>query len=148
MFGTNAFKYLIYNDSTWDYSKYTFKNFAAQTAYASAYLDATSTDYSAFNKQGGKIIFYHGWNDPAISAYSTIEHYEGILKNDNNAASYARLFLLPGVLHCGDGRGCDTVDWINLIIDWVEKSKAPEQVLATKLVEGKVMSKNIPAYKK
>lgn len=148
MFGTNVFKYLIFNDSAWDYTKYSFKNFAAETAYASAYLDASSTDYSTFNKHGGKIIFYHGWNDPAISAYSTVEHYEGILKNDNNAASYARLFLLPGVLHCGDGRGCDTVDWLTLITDWVEKSKAPEQVVATKLVDGKVMSKHIGAYKK
>ena len=44
MFSTNIFKYLIFNDSTWNYSKYNFKNFAAETAYASSYLDATSTD--------------------------------------------------------------------------------------------------------
>ncbi len=148
MFSTNTFQYLIFNDSAWDYSKYTFKNFASQTAYASAFLDATSTDYSAFKQRNGKIIFYHGWNDPALTAYATIDHYEGILKNDPDAASYARLFLLPGVLHCGDGRGCDTVDWLKLIIDWAEKSKAPEQVIATKNVNGKMMSKNIAAYKK
>lgn len=148
MFATNIFKYLVFNDSTWDYSKYNFKNFDAQTSYASSYLDATRTDYSEFKKRNGKIIFYHGWNDPALSAYSTIEHYEGILKGDKDAQSYARLFLLPGVLHCGGGRGCDNVDWVNLIVDWVEKSKAPDQVVASKTVQGKTITKNIFPYPK
>jgi hypothetical protein len=148
MFSTNIFKYLVFNDPNWDYLKYDFKNFDAQTMYASSYLDATRTDYSDFKKRNGKIIFYHGWNDPALSAYATIEHYEGILKGDKDAPSYARLFLLPGVLHCGDGRGCDNVDWISLIVDWVEKSKAPDQVVASKTVQGKTITKNIFSYPK
>lgn len=146
MFSTNIFKYLVFNDPNWDYSKYTFKDFESQTLYASSYLDATRVDYSAFKKRNGKIIFYHGWNDPALSAYATIEHYEGILKGDKDAPSYARLFLLPGVLHCGGGAGCDVVDWVNLIVDWVEKSNAPDQVVASKTVQGKIVTKNILPY--
>jgi hypothetical protein len=148
MFSTNIFKYFIFNDSTFDYTKYSFKNFAAETAYASSYLDATSTDYSEFKKRNGKIIFFHGWNDAALSANATIEHYNGILQADKDAQSFARLFLLPGVLHCGGGPGCDNVDWVSLIIDWVEKSKAPDQVVASKTVGGKVATKNILAYPK
>jgi feruloyl esterase len=146
MFGTNIFKYLVFNTPDWDYSKYNFKNFDSQTSYASSYLDATSTDYSGFKNRNGKIIFFHGWNDPALSAYSTIEHYEGIMKSDKDAQSYARLFLLPGVLHCGGGRGCDDVDWVNVIVDWVEKSKAPDQVVASKTGNGKSITKNILPY--
>jgi hypothetical protein len=148
MFSTNIYKYLIFNDSTFNYAKYDFKNFASETAYASSYLDATSTDYSAFKKRNGKIIFFHGWNDPALSANATIEHYDGILKTDKDAQSYARLFLLPGVLHCGGGLGCDNVDWVSLIIDWVEKGKAPDKVVASKVVEGKMATKNILPYPK
>ncbi|CAG4988322.1 Mono(2-hydroxyethyl) terephthalate hydrolase [Dyadobacter sp. CECT 9275] len=148
MFGTNIFKYLIFNDSTFDYTKYDFKNFDVETEYASSYLDATSTDYSEFKKRNGKIIFFHGWNDPALSANATVEHYDGILKSDKDAQSFARLFLLPGVLHCGGGLGCDKVDWIGLIIDWVEKSKAPDQVVATKVGGGKVVTKAILPYRK
>jgi hypothetical protein len=148
MFSTNIFKYLVFNDSTFDYSKYNFRNFEAETAYASSYLDATSTDYSEFKKRNGKIIFFHGWNDAALSANATIEHYNGILKNDQDAQTYARLFLLPGVLHCGGGPGCDNVDWISLIIDWVEKSKAPDQIVASKTVGDKVATKSIFAYPK
>nr|WP_295921780.1 tannase/feruloyl esterase family alpha/beta hydrolase [uncultured Dyadobacter sp.] len=148
MFSTNIFKYLIFNDSTFDYTKYNFKNFASETAYASSYLDATSTDYSEFKKRNGKIIFFHGWNDAALSANATIEHYNGILKGDKNAPSFARLFLLPGVLHCGGGPGCDNVDWVSLIIDWVEKAKAPDQIVASKAVGGNVTTKEIFAYPK
>jgi len=148
MFATNIFKYLIFNDSTFNYTKYNFKNFAAETAYASSYLDATSTDYSEFKKRNGKIIFFHGWNDAALSANATIAHYDAIMKSDKDTQSYARLFLLPGVLHCGGGPGCDNVDWISLIIDWVEKSKAPDQIVASKAVGGKVASKQILAYPK
>lgn len=145
MFGTNIFKY-VFNDPNWDYSTYNFKNFEVETRYASSYLDASSTDYSAFKKRNGKIIFYHGWNDPALSAYATIGHYEGILKADKDAATYARLFLLPGVLHCGDGPGCDTVDWVKLIVDWVEKSNSPDQVVALQAVQDKVITKHIFPY--
>ena len=148
MFSTNIFKYLVFNDPNWDYSKYDFKDFGAQTSYASSYLDATRTDYGEFKKRNGKIIFYHGWNDAALSAYATIDHYEGILNSDKDAQSYAKLFLLPGVMHCGGGPGCDNVDWITLIIDWVEKSKAPDQVVASKTVQGKVITKSISPYPK
>ena len=147
LFSTNIFKYLIFNNPNWDYSKYDFKNFSAQTMYASSYLDATRTDYSEFKKRNGKIIFYHGWNDPALSAYSTIDHYEGILKADKDAQSYTRLFLLPGVLHCNGGPGCDNVDWITLIVDWVEIGKAPDKVVATKSGQGNAVTKDVFPYK-
>ncbi len=132
MFGTNVFKYLIYNDSSWDYSAYDFKNFFEETAFASSFLDATKTDYSGLKNSKGKMILYHGWDDPAISAYSTIQHYDKALQVDQELPSYIRLFMLPGVLHCAGGTGPDQVDWVKLISDWVEKDNAPERVVLTK----------------
>jgi hypothetical protein len=140
MLGTNMYKYLVFGNPDWDYTKYDFKNFEKETAFASSFLDATQTDYSEFKKRKGKLIFYHGWNDVALSAYATIDHYEAVLQKDKEADSYMRLFLLPGVLHCGGGPGCDNVDWVRLIRDWVENSKAPDQVVANKLSGGKVVS--------
>jgi hypothetical protein len=67
---------LVYNDPSWNYSQYDFKNFLKETAYAAAFLNATNTDYTSFKKLNGKMIMYHGWNDPALSALSTI----GIMK--------------------------------------------------------------------
>ncbi len=137
-FGTEIFKYLIFQDPEWDYSKYDYSDFFEETRYASAYLDATSTDYSEFNKRKGKMIIYHGWNDPALSAYATIEHYEALREKDSAISDYVRLFLLPGVLHCSSGPGPDKADWIGLLRDWVENGRAPERVIMSKVRNGQV----------
>lgn len=140
MFGTNMYKYLVFNDPNWDYTKYDFKNFFEETQFASSFLDAASVDYSEFKKRNGKMIMYHGWNDFALSAYITIDHFEAALKQDKDLNSYIRLFLLPGVLHCAGGTGCDNVDWVALIQSWVEKNQAPERVISSKQVEGKTVA--------
>jgi feruloyl esterase len=139
MFGTEVFKYLVYNDPSWNYGQYDFKNFLKETAYAAAFLNATNTDYTSFKKLNGKMIMYHGWNDPALSALATIGHYEEAISKDKNLQSNIRLFMLPGVLHCDGGTGPDNVDWVVLIRDWVEKNKAPERVVLSKIVNGKTV---------
>jgi len=85
------------------------------------------------------MIIYHGWNDPALSAYATIQHYEEAMQKDKDLQSYIRLFLLPGVLHCSGGTGPDSIDWVKLIQEWVEKEKAPERIVLSKLEKGKVI---------
>ena len=136
-FGTEIFKYLVFQDPTWDYSSYDFTDFLTATQYASSYLDATSTDYSQFKQRGGKMIIYHGWNDPALSAFATIDHYNEAKKEDASIESYIRLFLLPGVLHCGGGPGPSQTDWIGLVREWVENDNAPERVILTKTQDNK-----------
>lgn len=146
-FGIEIFKYLILQDPDWNYSTYDFKGYEKEVRYASAYLNATSTDYSGFKKRKGKIIIWHGWSDPALSAYSTIEHYNEVKANDPDLRNYMRLFLLPGVLHCGGGEGPSQIDWIALIRDWVENNNAPERVIASKSIGGKkVMTRPVLPY--
>ena len=84
------------------------------------------------------MIIYHGWNDPALSAYATIEHYEAVMKTDPDVKDYIRLYLLPGVLHCGGGPGPDRADWVGLIRDWVENGHAPDRVVVSKIKNGEV----------
>ena len=148
-FGTETFKYLIFNDSTWDYSKYDFKDFANLTRSASANLDANATNYDAFRDRGGKMIIYHGWNDHALSALATIDHYEQVKGQDDRLDNYLRLFLLPGVLHCNGGPGPDQVDWLELVRDWVEKESAPERIVLSKMEEDQVtMTRPVFPYPK
>jgi len=95
------------------------------------------------------MIMHHGWNDPALSAYATIQHYEDATQKDKDLQSYIRLFLLQGVLHCGGGTGPDDIDWLKLIQDWVEKDKAPERLVASKVEKGKVtMTRPVFPYPK
>jgi hypothetical protein len=148
-FGTEMFKYLIYNDPEWNYSTWDPANFFRDTKYASSFLDAGSTDYSQFKKNGNKLIIYHGWSDPALSALSTIDYYQSVEKADPSIRDFMRLYLLPGVLHCGGGPGPDQVNWVNIIRDWVEKGQAPERVVVSKMKEGKpVMTRPVFPYPK
>jgi feruloyl esterase len=137
---TGVYKYFVFNDASWDYSTYDFKNYFNDTRFAASFLDATQGDYSEFKKHNGKMIIYHGWNDPALSPYSTIEHYEAAMQKDRFLNDYIRLFLLPGVLHCDRGTGCDNVDWLGIMQEWVENNKAPDRIISSKIVQGKTIA--------
>ena len=88
---------------------------------------------------------YHGWNDPALSALATIQHYESAKRKDNELENYIRLFLLPGVLHCGGGPGPSEANWLELVRKWVEDGQVPEQVIVTKS-KGKKTSMARPVF--
>jgi len=135
-FGTQLFKYFVFNDPAWDYTKYDFKNFAKDTELTASYLNATNPDLSAFKSKGHKLILWHGWADAGLSPLGTIKYYDAVHAKDAAADEFVRMFLLPGVLHCGGGAGPDTVDWTNTIVDWLEHGKAPDRVIAKKMAQG------------
>jgi pimeloyl-ACP methyl ester carboxylesterase len=92
------------------------------------------SDLSSFTQHGGKLIFYHGMSDPWFSALDTVGYYERLASNNNAAPldSWSRLFLVPGMGHCGGGEvTLDRFDMLSAIIDWVERGRAPAQVTAT-----------------
>ncbi len=131
MFVTEGAKYFMFNDSTWDYSKYS-GSFAADAKRWAEILDADNPDLSSFAARKGKLIIWHGWSDPALNPVATIGYYNRVAARDARAPSYVRLFLEPGVLHCGGGPGPSDVPWMKAITDWVESGHAPDQIVATK----------------
>ncbi len=146
-FGTQVFKYLIFNNPDWDYSKYEFSHFEQDTRLAASFLNATNPDLDAFKARKGKLILWHGWADPALPAQATVEFYRQVLAHDAAAADYCRLFMVPGCLHCGGGPGAADVDWLGVIADWVERGKAPDRLIASKREQGKtVMSRPLFPY--
>ena len=98
------------------------------------------TDLSAFAKRGGKMIFYHGWADPLVTPWATVEYYEGIAKTAggfDKAGEFTRLFMVPGMDHCGiqtSGPGIsDTgIDPLTILERWAEEGTAPDALMATK----------------
>ncbi|HTL16608.1 MAG TPA: tannase/feruloyl esterase family alpha/beta hydrolase, partial [Patescibacteria group bacterium] len=92
-FGTQVFKYLIFNDPEWDYSKYSFSNFRKETQFAASFLNATDPKLEGFRARKGKLVLWHGWADPALPAQATAEYYRKVLAWDPDAAQYCRLFL-------------------------------------------------------
>jgi len=138
-FGTQIFKYLIFNEPDWNYATYDFSNFARDARLAASYLNATNADMSAFKDRKGKLVIWHGWADPALPAQATIDYYRKVMEHDSNATDYCRLFLVPGCFHCGGGPGPAEVDWLSVITDWVENNQAPEKLVASKHEGGKLV---------
>lgn len=114
-------------------------------------IDAVDPDLTQYKNNGGKLIIYHGWNDPAVSPYAIIDYYKEVTKTMNgkkNTADFARLFMVPGMLHCyanlGAGPGPNTFNMLDSLENWVENGNAPDSVIATNPVTG--MSRPLCPY--
>jgi feruloyl esterase len=146
-FGTQVFKYLIFDNPNWDYSTYDFSNFEHDTHLAASFLNSTNPDLDVFKAHKGKLILWHGWADPALPALATADYDRQVLAHDLNATNYCRLFMVPGCLHCGGGPGATDVDWLSVIADWVEHGKAPDRLVASKRQGGQtVMTRPLYPY--
>ena len=123
---------------SWDYRSFDFDTDPARMAKFAAQFNATNPDLQALKRRGGKIIHYHGWADSVATALMSIDYYESVLKKmgRKETQKFYRLFLIPGMFHCRGGVGCDTVDWLTPIIDWVEKGTAPEKINGARVVGG------------
>jgi feruloyl esterase len=131
-FGTQLFKYIVFNDPEWDYRRYDLSTWKKDTAKAASVLNATSPDLDAFKAKGHKLLLWHGWSDAGLSPLATIKYYESVQARDRKADEYVKMFLMPGVLHCGAGAGPDNADWAAAIDGWVESGKAPSRIIAQK----------------
>jgi hypothetical protein len=92
------------------------------------------TNLSSFSGHGGKLLFYHGVSDPWFSSLDTVQYYErlaGASGGIDATREWSRLFLVPGMGHCGGGSTLDDFDLLSAIVDWVEKDDAPDNVVAT-----------------
>jgi feruloyl esterase len=172
-YATGFFRDMVFSDADWQLASYDLdRDFKIAEAKVGPMLDATNPDLSAFEKRGGKLILYHGWNDPAISAFGTIEYVQQVEKTmgPGEARKFVRLFLVPGMQHCGGGPG--PVDFGQFgfgpqpelndaahnitaaLMGWVEGGQAPEQVVSRGIVDGpgdakdRIFSQPICAYPK
>jgi hypothetical protein len=107
----------------------------ADNAVAATGDSAHWTQLNSFSSRGGKLIFYHGISDPWFSAQDTVRYHDEMVKDNGGAATVAgwsRLFLVPGMGHCGGGEAAlDRFDLLDPIVSWVEKGVAPDAVTAT-----------------
>ncbi|HLK64011.1 MAG TPA: tannase/feruloyl esterase family alpha/beta hydrolase [Bryobacteraceae bacterium] len=103
-------------------------------------MNATDPHIEKFVGHGGRLLMYHGWADQNVSPYGTVRYFESVrevmgpAKTDNNV----RLFMEPGMGHCGGGEGPNTFDKIGVLDRWVEEGKAPESIIASHSTGGKV----------
>ncbi|MGA8086781.1 MAG: tannase/feruloyl esterase family alpha/beta hydrolase [Terracidiphilus sp.] len=97
-------------------------------------VEPASTNLSTFSLSRGKLIFFHGDSDPWFSPLDTLGYYQSLAATKGGAekvSEWSRMFLVPGMAHCGGGPALDHFDMLTAIVSWVEKGAAPDAVIAT-----------------
>ena len=103
-------------------------------------MDATDPDLSAFRRHNGKLIIYFGWADPQLNPLMGVEYYEHLgAQMGPSTNEFARLFMVPGMFHCGGGVGTSVFDAATPLVQWVESGTPPDQISASHVVDGKVV---------
>jgi feruloyl esterase len=130
--------YLFFRDDpgpSFDWQNFDFETDPAKRGFMSRILNATDEDLTPFRAKGGKLILYHGWADGLIPPFRTVEYYRDVVKRERSlerTKSFARLFMVPGMDHCGFvPGGLRAWDRLAPLIAWVEQGIAPAQIVAT-----------------
>jgi len=134
-------KYLVFNPPNpgWDYRTFNFDRDVTIVDRWGQLANAKNPDLSSFRKRGGKLVMTYGWADTILQPMMGVNYYERALeKNGKKTTEFFRLFMVPGMAHCGGGVGPDQNDAVSAVIDWVEKGKAPDVIVAKKIVQGQV----------
>jgi len=136
------YKYVVFKDPNWDWRTFDFdRDNARANEPENAVMNATDPNLKSFFGHNGKLLLYHGWSDPNIAALSTIQYYNTVVDTMGGAAKTSnniRLFLEPGMGHCGGGEGPNVFDKVGTMEQWVEHGKAPERIVASHSTGGKV----------
>jgi feruloyl esterase len=125
-----------------DWRTFNFTRDGARIAQTMQMFSPTDADLSRLRARGGKLILYHGWSDPGISAFGTLRYYESVVKaagGPPGAAEFVALFMVPGMHHCqGNGPGPNTFDMLTALENWVERGTSPARVVASHASNGVV----------
>jgi hypothetical protein len=149
-FGTGYFANMVFDKADWDFhGQNVDDDLATAQERTGKTLDATDPDLGAFRAAGGKLLQYHGWSDAAIPAQNSINYYHAVADTMGGIDAikpFYRLFMAPGMQHCGGGLGPSAVggvfgmpapshdaghNVVAALADWVENGKAPEAIVAT-----------------
>ena len=124
----------------YDYKTFDFDHDLHSLDDWSKQADAKDPDLAKFRKHGGKLIMTYGWADPILQPMIGVNYYQQALaKNGPDTPGFFRLFMVPGMSHCAGGVGPDRNDAVTAMIDWVEKGKAPESIVASRVVDKQVV---------
>jgi tannase/feruloyl esterase len=140
-YATDGFKYVVFKNPDWDFRSL---NLDSDLALADKVDNGTTSsmdpNLKEFLQPGGKLLMYHGWSDPQVSPLNTINYYTTVLKTMGATATAdtIRLFMLPGMGHCGGGDGPNTFDAMGTLAQWFEKGQAPNQIVASHSANGVV----------
>ncbi|MFN0119597.1 MAG: tannase/feruloyl esterase family alpha/beta hydrolase [Blastocatellia bacterium] len=141
-FARSFFSYLAFPEKNpaYDLGKFNFDRDPARLEWIHNILDATDTDLTGFKKRNGRLLMYFGWADPALNPRMGVEYYENVMATMGPATrDFFRLFMVPGMFHCGGGVGCSAFDKLTPLMQWVEQGTAPDQLTGARVENGKTL---------
>lgn len=159
-FGNSNFADATYENANWDWrTSNLHKDLELTEQKVGPYVDSYNPDLRSFRDRGGKLLQYHGWGDAAIAPQDSIDFYGKVQQflstypdsrkhASDDIHDFYRLFMVPGMGHCGGGAG--TVSFGNelitsagvpqdpdhdIVLDldhWVVDGVAPDRIIATR----------------
>ena len=138
----NTMRYLVHKPPKpdYDYKTFDFDRDIHMVDDWSKLADAKNPDLSKFKKHGGKLLMTYGWADSILQPMMGVNYYEqAVSKNGPDTKDFFRLFMVPGMAHCGGGIGPDRHDPMTAMINWVEKGKAPASMVASRAVNNQIV---------
>ncbi len=130
---TSFFRDLVFKNPKWDFRTFNYdRDVKLAEATGSSDLDVPPKGPKVFLERGGKLLLSHGWADGLIPPQSTVDFFSKLERSaGKKGRTNARLFMVPGMGHCGGGDGPSTIDMLSVIDQWVATGVAPERIVAS-----------------
>jgi Tannase and feruloyl esterase len=147
---THFFSSIVFGDPKWNFRTFDFDRDVRFTDKNHAgILNATSPNLMAFRARGRKLMLFHGWSDNQIPPLNTVNYFDSVVAamGQHQTESFVRLYMVPGMAHCGGGAGPDSFGMLpaanadpqhsmfSALERWVEHGVAPRTIIATKYVK-------------
>ena len=139
VFAQTFLRYMAFepDEPEFDWQAFDFDTDPYRMDFIRSILDATDPDLGRFRNAGGKMLMYFGWADTALNPMMGVNYYEEVLSvTGETTQDFFRLFMVPGMFHCGGGFGVFQADYLSALMAWVEEGVVPERLIASRIIEG------------
>jgi feruloyl esterase len=145
-YAEDFFKYIVFRDEQWDPKSLNYDVDVVTTDKTPTGLNAVDANLNRFVEHGGKLLIYHGWSDPGIPPSNSVNYYQSVVKATRNARDAVRLFMVPGMNHCGGGDGTTFFDMVAAVDKWVATKTAPASIPASRIGGPAVRTRPLCAF--